>query len=887
MSLWRQVRRGVGVLLHREAADRELAEEVADYYQRAETDLAAGGLTADEAHRAVRRELGEAASVREAVRSYGWENVAESGWSDLRHAARRLRRSPGFTAIGVLTLALGIGASTAIFSVAYPILFAPLPYPHGERVVMLSDVGSEGEPQDVTYGTYIELAQRSRSFDALAVADRWQPTLTGRAEPQRLAGDRVSAGYFRVLGVAPAVGRAFDAADEMPGGPKVAILTAGLANRGFGGARAVLGRAITLNGDEYTVIGVMPPGFDNVLSPSAELWAPLQYRPHAPFQSAEWGHHLRMVGRLEPGVSLAQARRDVAGIARSRSAAFPRPPWASLQQGVIVASLGGAVTRGVRPALLAILGAVLLVLVIACVNVTNLLLARGAQRRGEMAMRAALGAGRRRLVRQLLTESLLLAVLGGVVGLGVAAVGARALMALTPAALPRMHAVHLSAPAFAFAFAITAIIGLGVGLAPALRGAGGDLRSGVYDGDRTTGGAHHALRRTLVVTEVALALVLLVSAGLLLRTVERLLSSKPGFDPSHLLTMQVVAAGHAFDSDAAKEAYFQQVLDAVHHVPAVTSAAFTSQLPLSGDLEGYGVRFQSIPGQGPNDADSGLRYAVTPDWFRTMRIPLVRGRLLDADDRPGNTEAVLINESFAKRRFPGIDPIGQRVRLGPEIGRTDAAWDVVVGVVGDVKQASLALGPPDAFYVAMGQWPWVDDAQSLVVRATGDAAALAPAIKRAIWSVNRDQPILRVATMDRLIAASEAQRRFALRIFEMFALAALALAAVGIYGVVASSVAERTREIGVRAALGASRPDILALVLRQGMTLAGIGIAIGLAGAAVATRALATLLFGVRSLDPLTYIGVMLLLAVVAAIACAAPAWRAARVDPSITLRQE
>jgi putative ABC transport system permease protein len=887
VSLWRQLTRGIRVLAHRTAADRDVADEVQHYLEEATAAHVARGLSAAEGRRAAQLELGNATVVREQVRGYGWENVVGTTLADLRYAWRRLRQGPGFTVVAVLTLALGIGAATAVFSVVNPILLEPLPYAGADRLLMISDVSADGSPEDVTYGTYRELAARDRSFDALAVADQWQPALMGTAEPERLHGLLVSADYFRVLGVAPAAGRDFDASDDRPQGARVAIVSDGLARRRFGGAGAILGRPITLEGDPYAVIGVMPPGFEDVLAPAVEVWAPRQYRAAAPFESAEWGHHMRMVGRLKPGMTMDQAARDLEAIARSPVAEFPRPPWADLKAGLGVHSLQHEVVRDAKPVLLAMLGAVLLLLAIACVNVTNLLLARGARRRGELAMRVALGAPRQRLMRQLLAESLLLAVLGGVAGMAVALLGVRALVALAPAGLPRAAAIRLDPPVFAFALAVTVLIGLAVGLVPALGAASDDQHAGLQLDSRRAAGNRHATRSTLVVAEVALALVLLVGAGLLFRSLERLFAVAPGFDPSHVLTMQVEAAGRAYGTDSARIQYYARVLEAVRAVPGVDAAAFTSQLPLSGDLDAYGVLFQSIPLATQNDYGSALRYAVTPGYLETMRIPLRRGRLLNERDATGGPEAILINESFARRVFPGRDPVGERVRFGPEIGSADRPWDVVVGVVGDVKQASLALEAPDAFYVPMSRWWWVGNVQSLVVRARGDAAALAPAVTRAVWSVNKDQPISRVATMEALVARSAAQLRFALTVFEAFALAALALAAIGIYGVLSGSVAVRTREIGIRSALGASRGSILALVARQGLKLTALGAALGLVASLLASQAVATLLFGVSRLDPVTYLAVIALLVGVSAIACAAPAWRAAAVDPSITLRTE
>jgi putative ABC transport system permease protein len=594
-----------------------------------------------------------------------------------------------------------------------------------------------------------------------------------------------------------------------------------------------------------------------------------------------------MIGRLAPGVSIEQARDEITTIGASQIEEFPRPQWALFEQGLIVESLQGSVTAGARPVLIAILGAVLLLLVIACANVTNLLLARSVARRSELAVRAALGAGSGRLVRQLLTESLLLAVVGGALGLGVAVAGIRGIVALAPAGLPRLDAIHLDTSAFWFALAITTLVGLAVGLAPALRGARSDLRVDLHSGGRTTGGSHHVLRRSLVVTEVALALVLLTSAGLLVRSVDRLLSIPPGFAASNVLTMQVVAPDLRFESQAAQLQFFPSALEAVRAVPGVIDAAFTTQLPLSGDYDEYGVRFESETLADPSGGGGALRYVVTPEWFRTMRIPLVEGRLLDGGDRPGAPEAVILSESFAKRRFGDRSPIGERLRIGPENFEPDRPWDIVVGVVGDVKQASLGLGAADAFYVALGQWVWVDLAQTLAVRTQGDPAALVPAIKQAIGSVDSRPAIARIATMEELVVASEADRRFALTVFAIFAVAALVLAALGLYGVIAGSVAERTREIGVRSVLGATPAHLLALVVRQGMTLAGSGVALGLAGAAAATRGLTTLLFGVTPLDPLTYGAVIVLLAAVAVAACAVPAWRASRLGPMVALRSE
>jgi putative ABC transport system permease protein len=885
MSLWRQLTRGLRTLTSRSAADQDVADEVQHYLEQATAEHVARGLPREEALRAARLDLGGLTSVREQVRGYGWENVVATLFIDLCYAGRGLRAAPGFTAITLLTLALGIGATTAIFSAVNAILFEPLSYPSSGRIMTIWEIRGDGGRNGGTFAMYRELGERARSFDAVAVLKPWQPTMIGAAEPERLDGQRVSAGYFHVLGVSPILGREFQASDDRLNGANVVILSDALWRRRFGGDPAIIGRAITLDDNSYSVAGVMPGGFENVLAPAAELWAPLQYEMS---EGRAWGHHLRTVGRLRPGVNANQAAREVNGLGH---ALIQQHPDAYGPTDFRVASLHDDLTRGVKPALLVIFGAVTLVLVIACVNVTNLLLARGVHRRAEFALRAALGAGRSRLIRQLLTENLLLAAMGGVVGMAVAMLGVRALVALSPPGLPRAGAIGVDGAVFGFGWGITALIGLACGLTPALQAARSDPHQDLQHGSRHATGGHRRIRGALVIAEVALALVLLVSSGLLLRSLERLLAVPAGFDSSGLLTMQVQIVGHRFDEAGATYRFFDAALEAVRRVPGVAAAALTSQLPLSGDMDEYGAHFEASPTE-PAQSYSVFRYAVSPGYIETMRMPIRNGRLLDEHDRSSAPLVALISESLARHRFPAQSPIGQRVRVGP----MDGPPYTIVGVVGDVKQMSLALSESDAVYITAsspaatirsGPWRFADRVMSLVVRARGDAAALAPAIRQAIWSVDKDQPVVRVATLDDLVAASAAERRFALIVFEAFALAALVLSGAGIYSVLAGSVAERTREIGVRSALGASRGSILALVARQGMMLIGLGVAIGLGGAVAASQAVAAMLFGVSRLDPVTYVGVVALLAVVSAIACGVPAWRAVRVDPASTLRAE
>jgi putative ABC transport system permease protein len=457
-------------------------------------------------------------------------------------------------------------------------------------------------------------------------------------------------------------------------------------------------------------------------------------------------------------------------------------------------------------------------------------------------------------------------------------------VALSPPELPRVSAIGIDGPVFLFALGMTTLIGVVVGLVPALQASRKDLHTAMQRSSRSAAGGRQWTRRILVVAEVSLAAVLLVSTGLLLRSMHHLLAVDPGFDASHLLTMQVQESGHRLDSDAARVQFLTQALEQVRQVPGVISAGFTAQLPLSGDDSVYGVEFE---GKNNPVGDPALRYAVTPGYIETMHIPLRRGRLLNEHDAAGAPVAVLINESFANLKFPGQDPIGRRVRVGLDVGHADRPWATIVGVLGNVKQQSLAMGDENAFYISTAQWTLRDNAQSLVVRTRGDGAALAPVIRDAIWSVDKDQPVVRVAIMDNLLAASEAERHFVLMLFEAFALVGLVLAATGIYGVLAGSVSERTREIGVRSALGAPRGNILAMVIRQGMTLTVFGVLVGLSGAVVASHAIAALLFGVSRFDPATYVGVAALLICVSGIACLVPARRAASVNPVEALRAE
>lgn len=879
MSFWRHVAHGIRALIRRSDAERDAAEEVRHYLEEAAAEYEARGLSRREALRLVRLELGGETQATARLHDYGWENAVEALWIDLRYAVRRLVREPVFSVVTILTLAVGLGATSAIFSAVDTILLQPLPYPDADRVVSVWDTDSDASRLPTTFGTLRELSERNRSFDALAALKPWHPSLSGVETPARLDGQRVSASYFQVLGVQPALGRDFRSPDDRADGPAQVILSDALWRRQLAGDPDILERPIVLDERTYEVIGVMPPDFENVTSPSATLWAPLQYDMS---QGRAWGHHLRLVGRVRRGVAVETAARELDEIAASPIEAFPRPRWADLSQGLLVSSLQDEVTGGVKAALLAILGAAGLLLAIVSVNVTHLLLARGARRRGELALRTALGAGRERLVRQLVTESLVLAAAGGVVGTGLAKLGVRVLVALGPPDLPRLHAISVHGAVLVVVLVLTTLIGVASGLLPALQATLNDPRNSLQVGSLRVAGRRQGTRRALVVAEVALAVVLLVGSGLLLRSLHGLLAVETGFDAAGLWTMQVQVSGDRYDDDRTG-AFYAQALEAVRSVPGVSAAAFTSQLPLSGDHDVYGVGLDAESADEEQRRADVFRYTVSPGYVEAMGIPLRRGRTFDRREEVPGSRVALISESVARKHLPGIDPIGRPLRIGP----ADMPPYRILGVVGDVRQDSLALGDSEAVYIPAAQWHFADDARSLVVRGADRDGSLMASIRQAIWSVDKNRPIVRVATMDDLVAASVAQRRFTLILFQAFALASLFLAAVGIYGVLAGSVSERTREFGVRAALGATNLANTTLVMRQGLTLTALGAVLGLAAALVATQALAAMLYGVSNLDPTTYLGVLVLLTAVATAACCVPALRAGRVDPATVLRAD
>ena len=875
MHPWRQLVRGWRNLARPADADRDIEDELAHWLDQATADHVRGGLAPELARRAARIEVGSLTTAAQEARSYGWERALDTIAADLRQALRRPRVEPAFAIATTLTLALAIGAATAIVSAAKPTLFDPLPYPGAQHVVTVRELRPDGAEIGGTFGMYRELSARARSLEALAVARAWQPVFTGGDRPQRLEGQRVSARFFAVLGVTPAFGRAFQEDEDQPNGAAVVVLADALWRRQFSADSGIIGQAVRLDDQPFTVIGVMPADFEDVLAPGAEAWTTLQYDMT---QGRAWGHHLRTIGRLRDSATLDEATLELNMLGAAVLAEL-KPETYGPELRLQVMGLQDVLTRGVRPVLLAMLGAVALLLVIACVNVTSLGLARDARRRADYALRVALGVGRRRLVGQLLAESVVLAGAGGVLGLGIAWLGLRALVAIAPSNLPRAAAIDFDVGVFAFSLLLTAATGVAVGLVPGLRATRVDPQEALQAGNRRTAPRRRVFSQALVITQIALALTLLVCSGLLLRSVSRLSAVEPGFDAQRLLSMQIQVAGQRFADRALTERFYGQTLDAVRATPGVAMAAFTSQLPLSGDEDLYGTRFEPAIAGDPGEDRGTFRYAVSPGYFEAMRVPLRRGRVFDAGDAEGAPAVAVISEALARRRLPGLDPIGQQLRLGP------AGPYRIVGVVGDVRQLSLAVEDAEAVYIPSSQWPFADRVRSLVIRAQGNAPALGSAVREAIWSIDRHQPVVRTATMESFIAASGAERRFALMVFEVFALVALFLAGAGLYGLLAGSVAERTQEIGVRSAMGARRGDILSLVVGHGISLAIAGILFGIVGATWASRLISALLFGISPLDVFTWMVVTGVLLVTALAACLVPAVRAVRIDPASTLR--
>jgi len=815
---------------------------------------------------------------------------------DLRFAIRTLRKNPAFTVIAVCALALGIGANTAIFTVVDRVLLRPLPYENADRLVNIMRKFPAGNTPSVSIPKFVAVRQ-AKLLEAVAIYDFMGPgmNLSGGGTAEQVKGVHVSQEYFRMLGVSPAMGRTFTADEDHPGGARVVVMTDGLWKRRFGADPGIIGRTIRLNSEPYEVVGVMAPSFSG--EPASDLFIPAQ----ADLNSTNQGNFMLLGARLKPGVTLAQANAELRVISDRFRKLYPGVM--SPTENFSAVAMAPLTFFDVRTPLYILLGAVGFVLLIACANVANLLLARAAGRGREIAIRVAVGAGRLAILRQLLTEATLLAFCGGVAGVFLGAAGLRLLLTVAPADLPRLPSAEnvnvfalMDARILAFALGVSVLTGILFGLVPALQTSRPDLNSTLREsGSRTTvGSMRQGTRNALVVAEIALSLVLLIGSALMIRTFLALRDVKPGFQTTSILTMSSSLAGKKYETAVAVERLANQVTRRIEALPGVQSATYALCLPLQlGPDMPFAVAGKRPSDGGPYLGDEQYR-PVSAHYFQTLGIPLRRGRLFDERDSSTGAWTLIINEAMAKKYWPKENPVGAVVTIAKGLGPFDERPREVVGVVGDVREQALEQDPPAVMYVPIGQEPdgMIRLANGVLpsswaVRTIGDPAAIARAAQQEVLRVDPDMPMARVITMDHVVAKSLARQRFSMILLGIFGAVALLLAAIGIYGVMSYTVEQRTNEIGVRMALGASTGQALRLVLGRGMLLAAIGVAIGLAASFGLMRLMASLLYGVKATDPLTFAGVAVVLAAVAALACYIPGRRAARVDPITALRYE
>jgi putative ABC transport system permease protein len=808
----------------------------------------------------------------------------ETFWQDLRFGFRQLLAKPGFAAIAILSLALGIGANTAIFSLLDAVLLRPLPFHDPDRLVMVwEDATRVGFPRNTPApANYADWKAQNRVFEDMAAVNWRSYNLTDEGEPEKVEAQGVTANFFPLLGVKPELGRVFTEEEDQPGRSNVALISYGLWQRRFGGDPALVGKEILLDGQKRTVIGVAPPGFQ-FLSKETGLWVPMAFSPQ---ELANRGsHYLTVVARMKPGVTLQEARADVAAITQRINRDNP-VSWSGFEIGSVVISMREQLAGDARQALLVLLVAVGFVLLIACANIANLLLSRGAARYREIALRAALGAGRHRIVRQLLTESVLLAVAGGATGLLFAWLSFSFLKQIIPDAMSLNAGVRIDAKVFGFTLLLSLLTGIIFGIAPALQAAKVDLNEALKQGGGRAGAGagHHRLRGALVVIEVAMALVLLVGAGLLIQTFLRLRALDIGVNPENVLTLRTALPRNKYGELPKRDAFYQQVLERVRALPGVISAGYTTAAPLTwkGGTNGFTVEGREQgPGQDAQNRQISLGY------METMGVKIRQGRFFDDHDDAQAQPVAIINETMARQFWPGENPLGKRFKLGP--GDSQRPWVTIVGVIVDVKEMGLEAPAKAEMFLPYQQLPnmlW-NIPRDLAVHTTGDPLSVAAAVRQAIWSVDRNQPVSNIRTMDEILSEEVAQRRIGMTLLAAFAALALLLASLGIYGVLSYSVAQRTHEIGIRMALGAGRKDVLQMALADGMRLAAAGVVIGLGASFALTRLMERLLFGVSASDPLTLGGVTLLLVAVALVACLIPARRATKVDPVVALRTE
>jgi putative ABC transport system permease protein len=798
--------------------------------------------------------------------------------NDFRYALRQLIKAPSFTIVAILTLALGIGACTAIFSVVNTVLLSPLDYPDPARLVIIRETQLPKFPEfSVSPPNYIDWEKQAKSYEYLAATTSASLNLTGEGEPQRLIGVKATAHYFDVYGVKPILGRMLLPEEDAVGKNHVVVLSYGFWQRVLGGARDVVGRSVQLNGEPYQIVGVAPYGFG--AASKVDVWTPMAFKPNETANDARGGHYISVIGRLKPGVTFTQAKAEMEVIAAQLAVQYPDPQkgW-----GIFMMPMQDYYVRDVKPVLYTLLGAVGCVLLIACANLANLLLARATARHREISIRAALGAGRGRLIRQLLTESVVLAICGGAAGVVLAKWGLDALLALAPTNLPRSGEIHLNAGVLLFSLGLSIVTGLLFGIAPAWLAARADVNEALKQGTRgsTEGGARGRLRSALVVIEVMLALVLLGGAGLLARSFMQLVHVDPGFIPENATLMRLSLPQKKYAQPEQQTAFADALLERVKNLPGVQAVGVTHSMPLVGDYV-LGFNIEGRPPVDPSQEPSLNYYSVTPDYFRAMGIRLIRGRVFTAQDDAKAPRVCLINETLARQYFPNEDPIGKRMNItnGPE------TWREIVGIVGDIKQYGVDQTTTAQGYEPFAQVPF--SSLNVVIRTKGSAAALLGALRPTVYAVDKDQPVGAIRPLEEIVADSVSRQRFAMTLLTVFSAVALVIAAVGIYGVMAYNVVQRTGEFGIRMALGAQQRDVLRLVLTQGGKLIGLGLAVGLLATLAASRAMGSMLFNTSAYDPLTLSSITLLLGAVALIACFFPANRATKVNPIEALRTE
>ena len=874
-STWRN-------LSNKEAVDQELTEELRAHVDLLTDQKIREGLDPKTARRAALLEVGGVEQVKEQVREVRMGRPLEDLTQDLRYALRGLRKHRAFTAVAVITLALGIGANTAIFTVINTVLLRPLPYENPDQLVVLTETVSE-RPAGVSYQNFVDWRNQNTVFENVtALRPRESFNLTGAGESERLQGRLVSANFLATLGIKPIRGRDFFAEDDQPSATPVVIISHALWQRRFGADESIVGKQLTLNGQQYTVIGITPANFR--FGADADLTVPIGLSAER-FKLRGKDPGISSFARLKQGTSLDNANAEINTIAARLEQQFPDT---NTGHRVRIESLRESVVGDIRPTLLTLLGAVGFVLLIACANVANLLLTRSAGRQREMAIRTALGAGRMRILRQLFTESTVLALAGGVVGLLLAIWGTSVLSSYIPDGIPRMNELGLDARVLAFTFGASLLTGIFFGLAPVLQSAKRNLTETLKEGERNSSPSHNRAGKLLVISEVALTLVLLVGAGLLVKSFWRLSQVDPGFDPQNVLAMQISINARP-DEGPRVDNFLSGLQQRVRQLPGVQSVAVSNGLPFEG-ANFPPLVLEGKPAPPPGQDPTGLQYIVSPDYFKTMGIDVIRGRLFSTEDRKDTPQVALVDEVFARQYFPNEDPIGRRFR--PNTPNADSRE--IIGVVRHVEHAGLEGQTANTaeFYfnfdqLSVASLPRYVRRVNLLVRTTVEPLSLTGPVRNQISALDKDQAVFNVRTMEQALAQSVEARRFSMILLAVFALLALTLAAVGIYGVISYSVAQRTREVGIRMALGARTIDVLNLVVRDGLKLVLIGIVVGLGGALLLTRLMTTLLFGVTATDAVTYVTVALGLVIVALIACCIPARRATKVDPLIALRFE